>query len=93
MRSLSGNLYTFTATDAYIACTPNRRGIIKELQKLQSFAFRRTKIRLSALYSLRSKFSNGLILIDFSKSTCYHLFLIYIIVSDELNDSIEHLLI
>ena len=35
-RSLSGNLYTFTALDlvadyAFVACTLNRRGIIKHL--------------------------------------------------------------
>jgi hypothetical protein len=56
IRSLSGNLYTFTALDlvadyAFVACAPNRRGIIKHLQKLQSFAFRHTGNRLCALYT------------------------------------------
>ena len=53
-RSLSGNLYAFTALDlvadyAFVACAPNRRGIIKHLQKPQSFAFRHTGNRLRAL--------------------------------------------
>ena len=51
VRSLSGNLYTFTALDlvvdyAFVACAPNRRGIIKHLQKLKNFAFRHTGNRL-----------------------------------------------
>ena len=55
-RSLSGNLYTFTALDlvadyAFVACAPNRCGIIKHLHKLKSFAFRHTGNCLRALYS------------------------------------------
>ena len=54
-RSLSGNLYTFTAfylvaDYAFVACAPNRRGILKHLQKLKPFAFRHTGNRLRALY-------------------------------------------
>jgi len=55
-RSLSGNLHTFTDFDliadyAFAACAPNRRGILKHLQKLKSFAFCHTGDRLCALYS------------------------------------------
>jgi len=55
-RSLSGNLYTFTAFDlvadyAFVVCAPNCRGIIKHLQKFKSFDCRHTGNRLCALYS------------------------------------------
>jgi hypothetical protein len=54
--SLSGNLYTFTALElvvdnTFVACAPNRHGIIKHLQELKSFAFRQTGNRICALYS------------------------------------------
>ena len=64
-RSLSGNLYTFTALDlvtdyAFVACAPNRRGIIKHLQKLKNFAFRQTGNRLPALYSDNDFFTESI---------------------------------
>jgi len=64
-RSLSGNLYTFTTLDldadyAFLACAPNRRGIIKHFQKLKSFAFRHTGNRLCALYSDTEFFTDSI---------------------------------
>ena len=64
-RSLSGNLYTFTALDlvadyAFVACAPNRRGIIKHLQKHKIFAFRHTVNRLCAIYSDNEFFSESI---------------------------------
>ena len=55
-RSLSNNLYTFTALDlvadyTFVACAPNCRAIIKHLQKLKTFAFRHTGNRICVLYS------------------------------------------
>jgi len=54
-RSRSSNLYIFTAVDlvsdyAYVACTPNCRGILKQHQKPKPVAFRRTGNRLCAFY-------------------------------------------
>jgi hypothetical protein len=64
-RSLSGNLYTFTALDlvtdyAFVACAPNRRGFLKHLQKLKNFAFRHTGNRLCALYSDNEFFTESI---------------------------------
>ena len=64
-RSLSGNLYTFTALDlvadyAFLACAPNLRGIIKHFQKLKNFAFRHTDNHLCAIYSDNEFFTESI---------------------------------